>query len=148
MVPVQLAKAAAQAEKLRVEALVRRQARRAVYAGVGIVFSLGAFAVLHAAVVIALAPSIGALQVTILLAVFDMFAAAVALSMAARSRPGKIEIEAEYLRRRALRTFKEEMSFVALLPALVGPRRFRQLFFITEFASQFFRGRSTEITRS
>lgn len=147
MVPVQLAKAAAQAEKLRVEALVRRQMRRSVYAGVGIVFSLGAFALLHVALELAFAPLIGALQVTVLLAVFDIFAAVIALSVAARSRPGKIEIEAEFLRRRALGELKEEMSFAALLPALVGPRRFRQMFFITEFASHFFRRKSARSLR-
>jgi hypothetical protein len=136
-VAVQLAKAAAQAEKLRVEALVERQARRSVYAGVGVMFSLGVFALLHVAAELAFAPALGALQVTILLAVFDMFAAAILFSVAARSRPGKIEIEAEYLRRRALGQLKDEISLVALLPALVGPRRFRQLFFITEFASRF-----------
>jgi hypothetical protein len=139
MMAVQLAKAAAQAEKLRVEALVKRQARRSVYAGVGVAFSLGVFALLHVAVELAFAPSIGALQVTILLAVVDMFAAAILFSVAARSRPGKIEIEAEYLRRRALSQLKGEMSFVALLPALVGPRRFRQVFFIMEFVSRFLR---------
>lgn len=139
MVAVQLAKAAAQAEKLRVEALLERHARRSVYAGVGIVFSLGAFALLHVAAEMAFAPSIGPLQVTILLIVFDMLAAAIVFSVAARSRPGKIEIEAEYLRRRALGQLRQEISFVALLPALVGPRKLRELFFITEFASQFFR---------
>jgi hypothetical protein len=142
MVAVQLAKAAAQAEKLRVEAWVQRQARRSVYAGVGVVFSLGVFALLHVAVELAFAPSFGALQVTILLAVFDMLAAAILFSVAARSRPGRIEIEAEYLRRRALGQLKDEMSFVSLLPALVGPRRFKQLFFITAFTSRFLQRRS------
>jgi hypothetical protein len=148
MVAIQLAKAAAQAEKLRVEALVQRQARRSVYAGVGVAFSLGAFALLHVAMAIAFAPSIGPLQVTILLAVFDIFAAALFFAVAARSRPGKIEIEAEYLKHRALAELKGELSVVALLPALVGPRRFRQMFFIAEFASQFFRRKAVRSLRS
>jgi hypothetical protein len=139
MLAAQLVKAAAQAEKLRVEALVQRQAKRSIYAGVSVVFSLGVFALAHVAVELAFAPAIGALQITILLAVFDTFAAAAFFSVAARSRPGKIEIEAEYLRRRALGQLKDEISFVALIPALVGPRRFRQLFFVLEFASRFLR---------
>jgi hypothetical protein len=144
MLAAQLAKAAAQAEKLRVEALVQRQAKRSVYAGIAVVFSLGVFALVHVAVELAFAPAIGALQVTLLLAVFDMFAAVALFSVAARSRPGKIEIEAEYLRRRALGQLRDEISFVALIPALVGPRRFRQLFFIAEFASRFLRRKTVD----
>ena len=68
-----------------------------------------------------------------------MLASVALFSAATRLRPGKIEIEAENLRRRALGQLKEEMSMAALLPVLVGPRRFRQLFFLVVFASQFLR---------
>ena len=74
MLAAKFAKAAAQAEKLRVEALARRQAKRCVYGGIGVAFGLAAFALAHVADELALAPIFGALEVTVLMIALDLVA--------------------------------------------------------------------------
>jgi hypothetical protein len=140
MLAAKFAKAAARAEKLRLEALARRQAKRCVYALIGVVFAVAVLCLTHLAVELALVPTMGALQVTVLLIVFDLAVAFTLFAIAGRSRPGKIEAEAEYLKRRALTQMKEEFSTSALVPALgffVGLKRLRRWFFVAEFALRF-----------
>jgi hypothetical protein len=144
MLAAKFAKAAAQAEKLRVEALARRQAKRCVYGGIGVAFGLAAFALAHVAAELALAPKFGALEVTVLLFAIDLAVAFILCAVAAGLRPGKVEVEAEYLRRRALGQMKDELSFIALVPAMVGPKRLRQWFFVAEFLSRFLRRKPPE----
>jgi hypothetical protein len=150
MLAAKFAKAAAQAERLRVEALARRQAKRCVIAAIGAIFGIAALAMGHVAVELVFAPKIGALEITSALIVFDAVVAVALCAIAANSRPGKVEREAAHLRMRALGQMKEELSFVALVPALVGPRRIRQWYFVAEFVSRFLRRKSpvVELKRS
>ena len=58
---VKLAKVAAQAERLRVQAMARRQVRRGAYGFAGIVFAVGALCLGHVVVWLVLAPTVGSL---------------------------------------------------------------------------------------
>ena len=66
---VKLAKAAAQAEKLRLKALAQRQARRGVYGFIAAVFAVGALALGHVVAFLAIVPSPGSLWTSVVLLV-------------------------------------------------------------------------------
>ena len=55
---VKLAKAAAQAEKLRLQALAQRQVRRAIYGLIGAVFAVETLALGHVVAFVAIMPSL------------------------------------------------------------------------------------------
>ena len=144
MLPVKLAKAAAQAEKLHVEAMARRQAKRCLLAAIGGAFIVAALSMAHVVLEIAFGPKIGALSISGILLVFDLVMAIAFCAMAARSRPGKIEFEAAQLRTRALRQMKEELSFFALVPALLGAKQTRDWLFTGLLLSRFLRRKSPQ----
>ena len=125
---VKLAKAAAQAEKLRLQALVQRQARRAIYGLVATVFAVGALALGHVVAFLAIVTSLGSLWTSVVLLAFDLLVAVVLGMLAALSKPGEIEAEAQRVKEIALRQMKQDLTIAALVPAVglfVGSRRAR-----------------------
>jgi hypothetical protein len=139
---VKLAKAAAQAEKLRVQAMVRRQIRRGLYGFAGTVFAVGALCLAHVAAWLALAPTVGSLWACALLLVFDLMVALILGTLAIRSKPGEIEAEAQFLKERALQRLRQDMAVSALIPALglfIGTKRARGGFLLADIASRLMR---------
>jgi hypothetical protein len=116
---IRLVRAAAKAEKIRLEASVRRQIRRGIYGFVGTVFGLGALSCAHVIAWLALRPVMGAMWASVVLLVFDFVVALAFGALAARSRPDQVETEAEQLRELALKYLNEEMMLPSLVP-LVG----------------------------
>jgi hypothetical protein len=115
---VKLAKAAAHAEKLRLQALAQRQARRAICGLVASVFAVGALAFGHVMAFLAVVPVLGPLWTTVLLLAFDLLVAVVLGTLAVLSKPGEIEAEAQRLKERALGQMRQDLTVAALVPAL------------------------------
>ena len=125
---IKLAKVAAQAEKLRLQALAKRQVRRGIYGAVATIFAIGALALGHVVAFLAIVPSLGSLWTSVLLLAFDLLVAIVLGTLAALSKPGEIEAEAQRLKETALGQMRQDLTVAALVPALglfVGTRRAR-----------------------
>ena len=114
---VQLGKGAAQAEKLRIQTLVSRQAKRAVFAAVAAVFAIGLLVALHVAGALALVPLVGALWATLIVAGVDLVLAAVFGGVALFSKPGRIEREALMVREEA----RAQLGEATVMAMVVGP---------------------------
>lgn len=142
---IKLAKAAAQAEKLRLQALARRQVRRGIYGFIATVFAVGALALGHVVAFLAIVPSLGPLWTSVLLLAFDLLVAAVLGMLAALSKPGEIEAEAQRIKERALGQMRQDLTAAALVPAIglfVGSRRARGGALLAGLASRLLRRRS------
>ena len=141
---VTLAKAAAQAEKLRLQALAQRQVRRGICGAVAAVFAIGALALGHVVAFLAIVPSLGPLWTSVLLLAFDLLVAIALGAVAALSKPGAIEVEAQRIKERALGQMRQELTVAALVPALglfVGSRRARGGALLLGLASRLLRRR-------
>lgn len=114
---VQLGKVAAQAEKLRIQSLIGRQIKRAVYAAIAAVFALGLLVALHVAAALAMTPSLGALWATLIVAAFDLVVAGALGGVALFSKPGKIEREALLVREEA----RAQLGEATVMSMVVGP---------------------------
>ncbi len=114
---VQLGRVAAQAEKLRIQSLVSRQAKRAAFALVAAVFALGLLVALHVAGALALVPSVGALWATLIVAGVDLVLAAALGSVALFSKPGRVEREALMVREEA----RAQLGEATVMAMVVGP---------------------------
>ena len=126
---VKLAKVAVQAEKLRLQALAQRQARRGVWLLVALAFATAALALGHVVAFIAITPSLGALWTSVLLLTFDLVVALVLGAVAALSKPGEVEAEAQRLKQLALRQLRQDLTVAALVPTLglfIGSKRARR----------------------
>jgi hypothetical protein len=142
---VTLAKVAARAERLRVQAMVRRQVRRGAFGFAGAVFAVGALCLGHVVAWLIIAPSIGSLWASVALLAFDLVVAVVLGALAAFSKPGKIEAEARFLKRRVLLQLRQDMAVTALVPALglfIGTKRARGGLLLAGLASRLMRRRS------
>jgi hypothetical protein len=140
---VKLAEVAAQAEKLRLQALAQRQVR-GLYGPVAAVFAVGALALGHLVAFLAIVPSLGSLWTSLVLLAFDLLVAVVLGAVAALSKPGEIEAEAQRLKEIALRQMRQDLTVAALVPALrlfVGTRRAREGALIVGLALRLLRRR-------
>ncbi len=115
MKTLDLARAAAQAEGLRLRRLVRRQARRAVFGAVCVVFLLAALVLLHLVAFTALAPYLTPLEDSAALLGFDLVVALIFGLLAARDTPDAVEVEAVQLRNQTVGAIKESVAMAALL---------------------------------
>jgi hypothetical protein len=109
-----LGQVAAQAEILRLRAQVGRGGRRLLLVAVAGLFLLATLALLHAAVLLWLAPRIGLLGACLVLAAFDAVVTCVLLLFAARDRPGRTEREAMAVRDQALAGITDSAARLAL----------------------------------
>ena len=113
----ELAKVAANAEKLRLQALAKRQAVRGVFGAVAAVFGIGILILLHVLGYQLLRGGLGPVPSTLILLAVDLVIVIVCGVMALRSTPGTVEKEAEEIRRQALR----EMRTTLTVMGMVGP---------------------------
>ncbi len=125
---LELAKAAAAAEKLRLTALTKRQAMRGAYGGAATIFLIGIIGWASVLAFLSIAMAVGPLwSAAILLAINVVIFGALLLPVV-RSRPGKVEIEAAQLRDDAIATAKRYITVSAVVsPAgrLVARSAFR-----------------------
>lgn len=122
----ELAKVAASAEKLRLQALAKRQAMRAAYGAVAAVFGLGVLILLHVVVYQLLRGLLAPVPCTLILLAVDLVVVVVCGILALKSVPGAVEIEALAIRRQALREMRTSMTIMGMIgPAsrLLGGRR-------------------------
>jgi hypothetical protein len=104
MSPIGLLRVAAEAEGLRLRHTVQRSVTRLVAGVIGLVFLLGALAFAHVAIWFWLRIDLQWIQYATAgaLAGLDLLIALICVFMAARSGPGRIEVEALAIRRQAL----------------------------------------------
>jgi hypothetical protein len=112
-------RAAAEAETLRLRAMARRMASRAVLAVVAILFMLAALVLVHVAAVLALAGHMDLLQAVLIVLALDLVVAVVLGLLAAHSAPSAAEREALVLRREAWRNLRQDFMLASVVSILV-----------------------------
>ncbi len=122
---VQLARFAAQAEFFRLRALLRRQAFRAIFAGVAVLFALAALAGGHVAGVLALCAYVTPMQAILIVAGLDLIVAIIFAAIASRDVPGAVEREALALRRATAEQAIEAVAVATLINRVVRARSWR-----------------------
>jgi len=132
MRPIRLARIAAEAEGVRLRAMMTRIVMRVVFAVIALFFVLGAAAFGHVAawyeIRVGLDQSF--LATAGIMGGADLLVAIILLLLASRSSPSRVEVEAREVRRKALEGIVSAMSLAQLvLPALrfaSGMRRRRR----------------------
>jgi uncharacterized membrane protein (DUF485 family) len=124
---LRLARIAAQAELLRLRALLRRQATRVAFAVVAGFFLLAALVGAHVAGAMALAEHVTPIQAALIVAGIDLLIAIILAAIAARDTPGAVEREALALRREAVDQAIETAMVASLLRRLLRARSWRDL---------------------
>ena len=123
---VELAKAAAQAEKLRLQRIATRKGMRvAFYAGAG-VFGVASLVLLHVVAYHAMVPALSPLAASAIILAVDLVLAGILAYLGGRDAPDEIEIQAGMIRDRAMAEIKSTLTLSSLLlPAsrIVGKRR-------------------------
>jgi hypothetical protein len=125
---INLLRIAAEAELLRLRAMLARQARRAAFGALAAIFMLGALAFAEVAGWQALHFYVAAIWATLILLAINFAIAGVFGAMAAWSTPGNVEREALRVRQQALDTARGALSFTAAIPlasTILGLRRRR-----------------------
>ena len=123
---VELAKVAAQAEKLRLQQLASRSVTRVVLAAVAAVFAVAVVIGLHVAGGMALGSVMNPVWAVLIVALVDLVIAGICGGIALTKGPGTVEIEALQVRQAAQAQIKEQLAFTALaIPAarVLGGRR-------------------------
>jgi hypothetical protein len=114
-----LARVAAEAEGLRVRELMWRTVMRAAFGIVAMGFLAGAVGFAHVAAWFWLRTAWEAHYAALIVAGTDLALAILLALLAARSTPGRIEVEALAVRRRALESAASTFAFSALAMQLV-----------------------------
>ena len=112
---VELGRIMAQAEALRLRRQASRTARRAAFGVVAAVFGLALLVALHVALQQLLAPLVGPVWATLIVAAIDLLIAAIFAVLAVASQPDRIEREALQVRREARAQLGEAMVMSALV---------------------------------
>jgi hypothetical protein len=123
-----LLRVAAEAELLRLRAMLARQGRRAAFGAVAAVFLLGVLILGEIAGWQVLRLYVAPISATLILLGINLVFAAVFAGLAARSKPGHVEREALAVRRQAVDAARRASSLTAALPVattLLGLRRQR-----------------------
>ena len=90
---LELGKIAAQAEKIRLQQLVRRQTRRMIYLAVAAIFAMGAIGMVHVLLWNVLSLKLGSLWASAILLGMDIIVAGGCSLVGARSRPTHTETD-------------------------------------------------------
>jgi hypothetical protein len=123
-----LLRTAAEAELLRLRAMLARQGRRAAFGAVAAIFVLGVLVLGEIAGWQVLRLYVAPISATLILLGINLAIAAVFGGLAARSTPGRVEREALRVRRQAVDAARGALSLTAALPiatTLLGLRRRR-----------------------
>ncbi len=117
---VELAKVAAAAEALRLRRIARRQAMRAAYGAVALVFAVAVLIVLHVVAWNALQPTLSPTLASVVVLVVDALLMAVFGVMAMRSAPDPIEAEAKQIREQALIEMRQSITVMSMAASVAG----------------------------
>ena len=123
-----LLRVAAEAELLRLRAMLVRQGRRAAFGAVAVIFVLAALTLGEVAGLQVLRFYVAPISATLILLGINLAIAAVFGGLAARSAPGHVEREALRVRRQAVDAARGALTLTAALPVattLLGLRRRR-----------------------
>ncbi len=113
---VDLGRTAAQAELVRLKRLLRRQAMRAVWGGVAVVFLIAVLVMLHVVAYFALVPALlSPLLGAVAVLVFDLVLLVIFGLMAKAGAPDRVEAEARIIRDEALVGMRQSVAVSALL---------------------------------
>ena len=119
MRPIRLARVALEAEAVRLRHLVRRKIAQTVLGIIALALLLGALVFAHIAAWYWLLESLTRPQTALIFAGADLLLAVILTVIVARSSPGRVELEALALRRRALDDAEDSLSLMALLVRLI-----------------------------
>lgn len=111
-----LVKIAAEAEVLRLRALIKRQVRRGTYGTIAATFAVAVLTLAEVAAWQGLRLKVEAIPATLILLGINLLIAAVFGLMAARSTPSRTEQEALRVRRQALDAARGSLAFATLVP--------------------------------
>jgi protein-S-isoprenylcysteine O-methyltransferase Ste14 len=123
---IKLAKVAAEAEILRIQRMLKRQAMRAAFGLVATIFGLGVLVLANVAGWQGLRLYVSSIYATLVLLAVNLLLAAVFGMLAARSSPSRTEREALAIRQQALHGARNSLALGALVPiagSLLRPRR-------------------------
>jgi hypothetical protein len=123
-----LLRVAAEAELLRLRAILVRQGRRAAFGAIAVIFGLGVLVLGEVAGWQVLRLYVAPIPATLILLGINLAIAAVFGGLAARSAPGHVEREALRVRRQAFDAARGALTLTAALPVattLLGLRRRR-----------------------
>jgi len=113
---INLLKIAAEAELLRLRALLARQGRRAAFGIVAVIFTLGVLVLAEMAGWQVLRLYVAPISATLILLGINLVITAIFGALAARSSPSHTEREALRVRRQALDAARGTLSFTAAVP--------------------------------
>ncbi len=111
---IRLLEAAIQAELLRLSAQAQRTAMRVAWAAIALVFAAAAIACIHVAVMAKLLGSMGLIEASLIVAAADAIIAGMLAALAARSRPGRAELEALALRRQIWNGMERDLAVISI----------------------------------
>lgn len=117
---VELAKAAAAAEALRLRLLARRQAMRAAYGAGAAIFAIAVLVSLHVVLWNLLADWVTPVVASLIVLALDIVAAAILGFMATRNAPATLETEAKQIRQQALIEMRTSMTFMGMMAETMG----------------------------
>jgi uncharacterized membrane protein len=115
---INLLKLAADAELLRLRAMMARQGRRAAFGVVALIFTIAVLILAEATGWLALRQRFESIPATLILLGVNLVIAAIFALLAARSSPGHTEQEALRVRRQALEAARGSLAFAAAVPAV------------------------------
>ncbi len=112
---IDLGRAAAQAELLRFKLLIKRQAMRGVWGAVAAVFAIAVLVMVHVLLFMLLSLLLPPIWAAVVVLGFDFVMLLIFGLIAAKSQPGRIEVQAREVRDRALLEMRESLAISALL---------------------------------
>ena len=113
---VNMAKIAAEAEILRLQAMLKRQGIRAAFGLLAAVFALGVLVLLNILVWQLLCLYMQPIYATLVLLAINLAIAVAFGVLAVRSKPSRTEQEAREVRQRAIRELQSSLALSALVP--------------------------------
>jgi hypothetical protein len=116
MRPVNMAKIAAEAEIIRLQAMLKRQGIRAAFGALAAIFALAALVLLNILIWQLLRLYMQPIYATLILLVINLAIAAAFGVLAMRSTPSQTEQDALEVRQRAVRELQGSLALSALLP--------------------------------
>lgn len=117
---VELAKIATAAEALRLRRLARRQAMRGAYGAAAAAFAIAVLVVLHFTIYVALTLWLSPMVSVLIVLAIDVIAAGVLGTMALRSVPDPIEVEARQVRVQAMLELKRSLTVMGMAAEVTG----------------------------
>lgn len=122
---IELLKAAAAAEALRLRAIFHRQRLRAVYGIAAVIFAIATLVLLHVVLHEVAALWLTTIQSDLVVLVFDLAIAGIAALLGLRDSPDTIEVQALEVRQRAVAELKQVRTLAFGAVGLLLPRRLR-----------------------